>query len=141
MLNNHGWGFRAYMIASGILLIALILVAFLVTRLYSGLPSLETAMENTKTYSTIENDIKAFAHSYIVDYHQEEITTGVVTVSTNKLIEKGFLTDKKLTTSDGDKCKGYALIRKDNDVLVVEPYIKCKNYTTVGYQSWRLVDE
>ena len=142
MLNNHGWGFRAYLIGSGVLLIALILATFLIMRLYSGLPNLADAVEGAKTYSTIEEDIKMYARDYITDYTNQDITTGVVTITTDKLIEKGFFEKKDLITESKDKCKGYALVKKDEeDALVVESYIKCDDYETNGYQSWRQMDE
>ena len=58
MLNNHGWGFRAYIILSAILLIALLIACFLITRLYSSIPSLKDGVDGPRTYETVEESIK-----------------------------------------------------------------------------------
>ena len=142
MLNNHGWGFRSYIIASGVLLIALIIATFLIMRMYSALPNLETAVNGEITYKSIESDIERYAHNYITDYYIGDIGTGVVTITTKQLMDKGFLEKKDLITTNNDKCKGYALVRKNsNDELEEEAYIRCSDYETSGYKSWRLLDE
>lgn len=39
------------------------------------------------------------------------------------------------STVNNDACDGYVLIEEKMQVLKYKPYIKCKNYTTNGYQK------
>ena len=142
MLNNHGWGFRAYIILSAILLIALLIACFLITRLYSSIPSLKDGVDGPRTYETVEESIKDATSLYINDYYTGEITTGVVIVSYKDLIDEGFLEKDSLTTSNNDVCIGYARVSRDsNNEIKIEPYINCTDYKTNGYQAWRIVNE
>ena len=140
MLNKNGWGFRSYIIGSSVLLIALLVATFLIIRLYSNLASIATP---TYTYQDIENKLNDSSIDYINEYYKRDITTGVVVVSTKKLLNKEIIIEKDLIDTDNnDKCKGYSLIRKnENDELTSESFIKCDSYQTDGYQSWRLTNE
>ena len=137
MLNKNGWGYRSYVIGSSILLLALLIATFLIIRFYRALSSI-----NGYTYADIEEKLNTRSLYYINEYYKKEINTGVVVISTSKLLKKDMITkDNLINNENNDKCSGYSLIRKNDDGdLVSESYIKCGEYKTSGYQSWRVVD-
>ena len=135
MKNKNGWGFASYIVGSSVLLIALLVATFLIIRLYGNLKSI-----NGTSYSDIENKLNIKSLKYIEEYYKKEITTGVVVVSTDKLLKEELINKEDLIeTENDDKCKGYSLIRKnDEDKLTSESFIRCNEYETKGYQSWRI---
>ena len=136
MKNKNGWGFSSYIIGSSILLIALLVATFLVIRLYSSLRGI-----NGNSYEDIERILENASLSYINDYYQKEINTGVVTISSTKLLKKELIKASDLIeTENADKCIGYSLIRKnENNELTSNAYIKCSDYETKGFQGWRIL--
>ena len=137
MKNKNGWGVASYIIGSSILLIALLIATFLIIRLYSSLRGI-----NGNSYEDIERKLSSASLEYINEDYKKEISTGVVVVSSTKLLAKDYIKAKDLIETDNeDKCIGYSLIRKDeNDKLTSESFIKCVNYETNGYQSWRILN-
>jgi len=139
MLNKNGWGFREFIIAGAVLFIALLTTTFFVIRLYSELPNLSSTMAESISYQDIENNLNDSSIIYINEYYKQEITTGVIVVSTDNLLKYEIINNKDLKeTSNNDLCSGYSLIRKEKGELTSESFIKCKNYVTEGYQSWRV---
>lgn len=139
MLNNKGWGFRQFLIAGAVLFIALIITTFFVIRLYRNLPDLSSIIMDPLTYEEIENNLDYMSIKYINEYYDQEITTGVIVVSTDNLLKYNIIIDKDLINTDNkDLCSGYSLIRKENGELISESFIKCDEYKTDGYQSWRV---
>lgn len=139
MLNKNGWGFRTFIIAGSILFIALIITSFFIIRLYSSLPNLNALMNEPLDYEDIEENLVESSLNYINKYYDEEITTGVIVISTDNLLKYNVIEKKDLIeTTNEDECRGYALIRKEEGNLVSTSYIKCNNYITEGYQDWRI---
>ena len=139
MLNNNGWGYRSFLIGGSVLLIFLLIATFFIMRLYSNLPDLSSFMLEESTYSDIETKLDESSLKYINDYYTEEISNGVITISTDNLLKYKMLTeDDLIETSSSDKCMGYSLIRNKDNKLTSESYIKCDGYQTEGYQEWRL---
>lgn len=139
MLNKNGWGFRAFLISGAVLFVALLVTAFLVMRLYSGLPDLSSFLSEPLSYQEIENRLDDSSLIYIREHYDQEITTGVIVVSTDNLLKYDVIVEKDLKeTNNNDLCSGYSLIRKENEELTSQSFIKCDNYVTEGYQSWRV---
>lgn len=142
MLNKNGWGYRSFLVGGAILLIALLFATFFIIRLYHGLPNLSSAIIDPVDYEMIESSISDNALRYVSEYYEQEIKSGVIVISTNNLLKYGFIENKDLrNTENNDECKGYSLIRNDDNKLTSESYIKCKNYQTEGYQDWRVSNE
>ena len=125
--NNQGWGLREMLFFSGILLLAVIVVAILVNTLYNDLSSSlpnNASDKNASTYEQVEENLANAAKRYY-RAHQEE--AGDLIVSED-LIEENYITVQKLTVNN-DICDGYVLVEDD----VFTPYITCTNYETEGY--------
>ena len=138
MLNKNGWGFRSYIIGSSILLLFLLIITFHIISLYNGFANTEGEALDSFYYQNLEGIMDDASLEYIDRFSNRDIKTGVVTISTSKLIDNGLLDKEDLKVS-GDKCKGYSIVkRNEENVLVSESFIKCRNYTTSGYQSWRI---
>lgn len=144
MLNNRGWGYRTFIIMGCILLLALLLVSILIIRLYSQLPNLNNVMSESLSYDEIEENVNLAAMSYYNDYYKDELHGGVVVVSIDNLLKYNLLEEKDLLeTTKNDRCSGYALISlsdniENKDEVITKAYVKCKNYTSKGYQAWRV---
>lgn len=138
MLNNKGWGIRSYIIGCSILLMALIVATFYIMRLYSTIPGMGDVVDSVD-YKDLESRMDRASLNYINQYYKQDIRTGVVVVSTEKMLDK-YLIDELDLVIKGDKCKGYSLIRKNlqEDKLESESFIKCKYYESPNYQSWRI---
>lgn len=146
-LNNHGWGFREMLFYMAILVVFLFIAVFLIIRTYYQLdqknfnvaeyfPEGEESVPTEKEillYSDLEVNIKNAAVTYIKNYYDQEITNEKVSITLNILKSKGLIDDLK-DIKDKSSCDGYVLasINKDLEVLYY-PYIKCANYTTLGY--------
>ena len=119
-----------------ILLFFLLLIVFVSTQLSSVL---ENNDSSKVTYSDVEVNVKNATVTYVNDYYEDEVSSGTLTITTENLIKYGVLKENQLLPSDEkNSCKGYALVYKELEELVFEPYIKCTNYETRGYQGWRL---
>ena len=139
MLNKNGWGYREFLFAGAVLFIALLVTTFFVIRLYKGLPDLSSFLTEPLSYQDIEENLDYKSLEYINGYYKQDITTGVIVVSTDNLLKYDIIKKKDLKDTDNnDLCKGYSLIRKEKGELISKSYIKCDNYVTEGYQSWRV---
>ncbi len=145
-LNNHGWGFREMIFYMSILVIFLFIVVFLVVRMYRQLdqrnfnisdyfPEGETTTTEKEIllYSDLEVKIKNSTVNYIKNYYEEELTSKKVAITLKDLKSKNLI-DNLNDIKDDSSCDGYVLvsINASLDVLYY-PYIKCANYTTLGY--------
>lgn len=133
-LNNHGWGFREMLFLSAIILFFVILATVLIVQFYHQMgnvfqnadtsSSTSTTTSSTYTYTDIEATLKTAAERY---YKKNGSTTGNV-ITTQDLIDGGYLKESKLSTKD-DNCDGYVQV----DGSTLTPYIICDNYMTEGY--------
>jgi|GEM_PF-5113184 len=150
-LDNKGWGFPSMIILSGIILIFFGISIFFIVRLYNSMeenqrtstPSLNTNQNNNNegntnnTYNQMETNLEAAALNYVKTYYtSQKIDT--IAVSINNLKERNMITNI-VDQKDSAPCKGYVLVDNAGETnLVSKAYIKCSNYTTSGYQDWRI---
>lgn len=139
-LDNHGWGLNQMLIYCAILLFFLLIAIFFIVQLSRSLgDTLKDAIAEVVTYSEVEENIKSAAKSYMEKYYHEEMGTGTITITADNLLKYDMLDEKSLTPTEEKKsCIGYALVKKDNNEQKISSYIKCKDYETNNYQSWRL---
>jgi hypothetical protein len=139
-LNNRGWGLCQMIIYCAILFFFLMVAVVLIIQLSSILQNVNIA--GITTYSDIEDNVILAANNYIEKYYKEEIGTGTITITTDNMLNYKTIKETDLLPTEEDKaCSGYALVKKNSDdTLNISSFIKCSNYETVGYQSWRLGD-
>lgn len=53
-------------------------------------------------------------------------------ITAKEMMDAGFLESMKL---ESETCEGYAVIQKNGTVFEYKGYVKCKNYTTKGYEK------
>lgn len=146
-LNNHGWGFREMIFYMTILVIFLFIAVFLVIRMYRQMdqknydisdyfPEGEVTPNTKKEillYSDLELELKNGAVTYLKNYYEEELTNENVLITLTMLKAKGIIASLK-DIKDKSNCNGYVLASMNKDLTVsYHPYIKCTNYTTIGY--------
>ncbi len=138
-LNNHGLGLKYLILYSVVIIIAIFFIVVFSRQAREGLGDVfKDSIKGNITYSTIEKNLVEKSLAYIEKYYKEEIGLGTITVTTGNLLKFQMLNESDLITSEKDSCKGYALIKKNNGTLLAESYIKCNNYETKNYQSWRI---
>lgn len=113
MLNNRGWGLQAMMVCILVLMLCLVVISMLSNKLNDTF---------NREYVELENKVVEVVKKYEAD---NNINLEVVTIE--ELIDSNYLEDYSV---NGSKCSGY--VRKD---INYKAYIKCDNYTTVGYSS------
>lgn len=138
-LNNQGWSLNQMILCCAILLIAFFFAIFFSMQLMREFgESFKESVTGKVTYATIERNIVNGANLYMEKYYKEEIGNGTITILTDNLIQYTLIKESDLITSDKDSCKGYALVRENNNVLEIEPYITCSNYITKDFKEWRM---
>lgn len=139
-LNNHGWGLNQMLILCAVLLFFLMVAVFFIIQLSNSLGDvLRDSVVGSVSYATVEENVEIAAKDYMNTYYKEEIGTGTITVTVDNLLKYEMITESNLKPSEEtNACTGYALVKKENNELVIDSYIKCSNYETNNYQSWRL---
>lgn len=126
--NKHGWGLNEMLFLSAILLFFVLFVAVMINNLYKGLEKKQTTLPPTTndtnySYKDIEENLKSAAKKY-TKIEKEDYNI----VTSDTLIEKGYLNIKKMT-SKNDICEGYVVLNEE-----LETFIICSNYQTEGYE-------
>lgn len=106
MLNKKGFGLQAMMASVLVLMIALVIIAVLVDKLFAGM-----------NYTSIEEKLVEA---------REKLSITDKFVSTETLISKNVLDESIMSKYS---CTGYVALINDE----YKAYIDCKNYKTVGY--------
>lgn len=135
-LNNNGWGTKEMILFSSIILLCLIITAILVSNLFKNIKTPITSNNgpieiNVSEYEKRELQLETAARSYIVDNFDGYFVEMKITI--NELKEFGYIEDI-LDTITNEVCEGYVISKNvENEELSVKPYIRCSNYTTIGY--------
>ena len=131
MLNKNGWGLREMLVLSGILILFLLIAVYYIYTMYDAL-EMEVSV---KYYYDLEEKLENQARVYLSDYYDEVLTSDYVTITRSTL--NAYDLDVNLFDNNGDACSGYVKANKSRGITNVDAYIKCKNYTTAGYEDWR----
>ena len=139
-LNNHGWGLNEMLIYCGVLLFFLMIAIFFIIQLSNSLgDTFKSSITGGITYSMVEDNVENATASYIEKYYNKEIGTGTITVMVDNLLKYNMLSESSLKPMDeDDACGGYALVKKENEEIVIRSYIKCSKYKSEDYESWRI---
>lgn len=153
-LNNHGWGYRDMIIYSCLIIVVLLVCAYNINYLYTGLTAdkeknatnnvNQTVNEDNNIkpqvqvvdynyYNQIEYKIRIATLSYLNDYNYE-LTGQILNLSLDSLVDLGYM-DKVYDQTGSTQCTGYSNSYVDvgTGEYIIKPYINCNNYRTEGY--------
>lgn len=154
-LNNHGWGYRDMIIYSCLILIVLLVCAYNINYLYTGLTTdnnnnnnvtnvQDTDEEVIQTkpqiqvvdynyYNQIEYKIRIATLNYLNDY-KYELTGQILKTTLDSLVDLGYM-EKVYDQNGNNVCTGYSNSYVDGSTgeYVIKPYVNCSNYRTEGY--------
>ena len=105
---------------SSILFITLLLVAYLIFRLYSNLD-----YEQSNQYTKLEAQIEQAAIKYV--NARSNYTEGTITL--NDLKQSGYI--DMFTDDNGNSCNGYVIYKQHE----YTSFISCEYYTTKNYKK------
>ncbi len=88
---------------------------------------------NKEEYLEMEEELREAAQKYVLDNGYYPENGGELKLSSEDLYEAAYLDHDDLE-NNGDTCQGYVVIYTEN-IVKYKAYIKCKNYTTNGYQE------
>ncbi len=147
-LNKNGWGFLEFFF---------FLIVFVVCLIgaFQGLKKLgimddnnqfikdtnntSTNKENKEekpiiSYPSLEEKLVKSAQKYIEEYYDNKLGLDTLNIRASQLKSSGHL--EKLEDTKGRTCSGYVSVYVDVDGNnVYKPYLKCKEYTTSGYEE------
>lgn len=141
-MNENGWGFKDF-----ILILAIIFMALLVTvAIYQVSFNKDDATdpidpkeeeESTSTYDEMEQKLKMAGQRYQNNNYQGTLESKETWVLSYDLLKKeGYLKKPLYDIVDtSSECMGYVIFSKNGTSISYDPYLKCKNYVTDGYDS------
>lgn len=146
-LNNHGWGLREMIIYSCLLLFCLLIAAYNINYLYSGLnnksndQSAEVEKKddnklilkkdteiNKKAYELYEQEMIQASKSYLKDYSYD-LNDTILTIDLETLINFQYI-EKIYDQVDQSICTGYVNVFMQNENYKFSPVLKCSNYVS-----------
>lgn len=87
----------------------------------------------TVNYESVEANLIDATRSYVLDKYNNDFNGEVIIVRINTLIGSGYIST--IRDNRNRKCSGYVKVYKNKYNLSYSPYLKCSNYTSVGYES------
>lgn len=139
-MNENGWGFKDF-----ILILAIIFIALLVTvAIYQvnfnkkdATKPIDSVEEEkiTETYDDMELRLKIAAQRYQNNNYQGTFESKETWVLSYDLLRKeGYLKKRLYDNLDSSsECSGYVVFNKEGSNISYDPFLKCKNYVTDGY--------
>ena len=133
-MNQDGWGLKDFILLVAIMFIALIITMFVyqkdIKTLFSG-----SVEENKKTYHDLELELKVAAQKYQNVNYQGNIESTETIVLPYKLLKENKYIDKITDIKNSSECDGYVKFIRHQAQIDYEPYIKCSNYKTKGFNQ------
>jgi len=133
-MNQNGWGLKDFILLVAIMFIALIITMFVyqkdIKTLFSG-----SVEENKKTYHDLELELKVAAQKYQNVNYQGNIESMETIVLPYKLLKENKYIDKITDIKNSSECDGYVKFIRHQAQIDYEPYIKCSNYKTKGFNQ------
>ena len=158
-MNNNGWGIASFLIFIAVFVICLIVSAIgfrkagLLDENYhfvelSQIKENREEMKKEKeereaeekrtlkeTYSSLEDKMVEAAKGYVAKYYDNKLT-GDASLFLKVSVLKNYKYLDSLKDSNDKDCSGYVAVSKNEDEsLSYTPYLKCKKYTTEGYEE------
>lgn len=131
-LNNKGWGVFQMIWMTGIILFFFLLAIILIVNYYH---SMNYSLHNKssvarRTREQMLEDLQTAGIRYI-EYNYKNIRNlNASKITSEKLFSVGLFA-KDLYSG----CTGYVIASKTNNSITVDPYIKCSDYKSPGYDQ------
>jgi len=132
-MNKQGWGLRVELV-----IIILFLICLLISTI--GLNKIGLLGENDNSllekepynYNKLEQELENAAKRYVKEFYNNNLEENKVIIKYTTLYNNGYV--KKLKDKNYKECSGYVEAVKNSSLILYFPYIKCKEYTTNGYE-------
>lgn len=145
MLNNKGWGLRMMIILTCVIIVFLLIASYFVVSLYGELNDNINAVNNSvnkevtlteqqKNYYVQNETLLNNSAIYYINTSSFDIREVTYKIKLSELVNLGQIKNI-YDVVDNSLCEGYTLINYEVDHYVGTSYIKCKNYTTEGYED------
>ena len=140
-MNKKGWTLVGELVVFLIIIILLIYSIYglyrfgLVKNINRAIPGVKPQLVisgETVNYETAETELIEASKRYIYDKYNGSINGDVLILRVNHLIGEGYLSTIRDTNSK--VCSGYVKVY-NNGNLTYNPYLKCRKYTSFGYES------
>lgn len=128
-LNKNGWGVMEMLALVGVLTLFLLLTIYLITSFSKAFYK----EARTTDYSKLEKKLENQTLIYLNDYYEGILTNEGMIITKEMLLNNGL--DAQIIDNGGFSCDGYAFASKSRGIIMIKPYISCKNYETDGYKE------
>lgn len=144
-LNKNGWGYFEFFAFLIIFIICLIIAALGLKQFglidenwqfikFEDIGKNEKEEKLKESYSNLRNTMVDGTMKYISKYYNNELGLDTLNIRVKQLVEEGYITSFK--DANGDACSGYTAVYKDdNGRVLYNPYLKCKDFETGGYEE------
>ena len=86
------------------------------------------------SYAELQENMVSATKEYIKEYYDNNLGVDTLNIRVSQLKKNGFL--KELKDNSGKNCSGYVSVYvDDNSEIKYDPYMKCNEYKTQGYES------
>ncbi len=138
MLNKKGWGLWTFLLFLLIFILCLLFSAWGFRKLglldedwhFVNLSDFFSGNVVKFDYNVLEKKMLESAEDYVKGEYNGELPIGTLNITVKTMIEKNYLDELK-DGKDRD-CSGYVSASKADGY---SSYLKCKNYTTSGYEK------
>lgn len=126
-MNNKGWGLQEMLVLSLILIVALLISYFILSRNFNFLVT-EASQTYKEEYSSYESKLTQQAKNYVKIKYPNR-ANDLVVVTYNKLKLENYI-EEMYDPANNLECNGYVLVKGERFTT----YLKCgSNYKTRGY--------
>ena len=133
MKEKNGWGLTVEILFL-LLFLTCLLIAFIGIKKMGLFGGEDTKNKIKVEYSEIETDLTEAGKRYVNEKYNNGLGEEILILRISYLKYNNYIDDVK--DKDGNICSGYIEIYKNSSSnTVYMPYIKCKNYSTEGYDS------
>ena len=146
-LNKNGWGYFEFFAFLIIFAICLIIAAVGLKKVglidenwqfvkFEDIGKNEKEEKLKKSYSNLRNSMVDGTMKYISKYYNNELGLDTLNIRVNQLVKEGYIKANDFKDSNGGVCSGYTAVYKDdNGKIQYNPYLKCKEFETGGYEE------
>ncbi len=145
-LNKNGWGYLEFFVFLIIFVICLLISAFGLKQFglidddwrfvkFEDIGKDKEEEENkTVSYPKLREDMVSATMKYISKYYNNELGLDTLNIRVSQLKREGYISEFK--DAKGNDCSGYvAVFKDDSGKIQYNPYLKCKDYQTTGYEE------